>query len=77
MDSKISLSKDPQNIMNRKEFYILAIITFMTVVAWIIFGVVHARNTSTVEVINTAEIVPLTPAFDSDIINQINNRENL
>ncbi|OGG08109.1 hypothetical protein A3D05_05215 [Candidatus Gottesmanbacteria bacterium RIFCSPHIGHO2_02_FULL_40_24] len=61
--------------MNRKELYILALITFMTVVVWIIFGISGARKISKVEDQTLKTIVPLTPTFDSDIINQLNRRE--
>ena len=61
--------------MNRKELYILALITFMTVVVWIIFGISCARKISKVEDQTLKTIVPLTPTFDSDIINQLNRRE--
>ena len=61
--------------MNRKELYFLALITFLTVVAWIVFGLVHAQNTSTVNDEDLRNIVPLTPYFDNDIINQLNNRK--
>lgn len=60
--------------MNRKELYIMAIITFFTVIAWIIFGLFHARNTSNVKDLDLGTITPLTATFDSDIINQLNNR---
>ncbi|OGG02278.1 hypothetical protein A2W14_00940 [Candidatus Gottesmanbacteria bacterium RBG_16_37_8] len=63
--------------MNRKEIYILAIITFMTVFAWITFGVIHAKNTSKIGGEEIKNITPLTPNFDSDIINQLNNRRDI
>lgn len=59
--------------MNRKELYILAIITFLTVSVWIMFGLYNAKKTTTIQ--NTdIKIVPLTPTFDNDIINQLNQR---
>ena len=60
--------------MNRKEIYLLAIITFLTVVAWIIFGIYHARKTSNVKELDIGKVAPLTATFDNDIINQLNNR---
>lgn len=60
--------------MNRKELYIMAIITFLTVLAWIIFGFNNANNTSTIDDTAIKNIVPLTPTFDSDIIKQLNER---
>jgi len=62
--------------MNRKEAYILAIITFLTVFAWIVFGIFHAKNTSVVKSEDIKKITPLTPKFDNDIINQLNSRRD-
>lgn len=61
--------------MNRKEIAILAIIIFLTVVAWVIFGVYNAKNTSTVTQKELRQVVPLTPNFDSDIIKKLKSRE--
>ena len=63
--------------MNRKEVYILAIITFLTVFAWIVFGIIYAKNTSSVGASDIKKITPLTPNFDSDIINQLNQRRDI
>lgn len=63
--------------MNLKELYIMAVITFLTVFAWIVFGFFHAKNTSTVNNSVKMDIVPLTPTFDNDIINQLNKRQRL
>ena len=52
----------------------MAIITFLTVLAWIIFGFNNANNTSTIDDTAIKNIVPLTPTFDSDIIKQLNER---
>mgnify|MGYP001594102133 CR=1 FL=1 len=61
--------------MNRKEIAILALIVFFTVIAWILFGIFHARSTSSVTSIQLKEVVPLTPTFDNDIIKQLIKRE--
>ena len=60
--------------MNRKELYILAIITFLTVCAWITFGFLHAKKTSTIDDKTLINIVPLTPTFDNEIIKQLEQR---
>lgn len=61
--------------MNRKEVTILALITFLTVIAWIAFGIYHARKTSTVSPVQLKEIEPLTPTFNNGIIEGLKNRE--
>ncbi|OGF98835.1 hypothetical protein A3D78_06035 [Candidatus Gottesmanbacteria bacterium RIFCSPHIGHO2_02_FULL_39_14] len=63
--------------MNRKEVYILAIITFLTVFAWVVFGIIHAKNTSAINASEIKKLAPLTPYFDSDIINQLNTRRDI
>lgn len=62
--------------MNRRELFIIAVITFFTVIAWISFGVFHARTSTTVTPIQKQEVVPLTPTFDNDIIRQLQTRED-
>ena len=61
--------------MNRKEVLILMCIIFATVIAWIVFGVYHARNMTVVTSEETHDIVPLTPTFDNDIIKSLSNRK--
>ncbi len=63
--------------MNRKELYILAVITFITVIVWVVLGIYHANKATTVTEIQLKEIEPLTPTFDDDIINKLKNRESL
>ena len=63
--------------MNRREVFMIAIITFFTVIAWIVFGVFHARTTSTISQKEKQEVVPLTPTFDNDIIRQLQAREEV
>lgn len=62
--------------MNHKELYIIAIIIFLTVIAWISFGIYHARTTSSISKVQLKEIIPLTPTFDNDIIRQLGSRED-
>ncbi len=61
--------------MNRKEGAIIMCILLATVIAWIVFGVFHARNVTIVTSEETKEIVPLTPTFDNDIIKSLSIRE--
>ncbi|KKS46068.1 hypothetical protein A3J20_00845 [Candidatus Gottesmanbacteria bacterium RIFCSPLOWO2_02_FULL_42_29] len=60
--------------MNRKELYLLAIIIFMTVVAWVSFGIFHARNKTSEYRVKAKNIEPLNPVFDLDIIEQLKHR---
>lgn len=61
--------------MNRKEIVVLSLITFLTVTAWISFGVYYAKTSSTLSKSQLVKITPLTPTFDDDIIKKLNDRE--
>ncbi|MBI4990931.1 hypothetical protein HZB96_02440 [Candidatus Gottesmanbacteria bacterium] len=61
--------------MNRKELTIITLVIFLTVIAWIAFGIYHARTASTVSQKELRQVVPLTPTFDNDIIRKLKGRE--
>lgn len=61
--------------MDRKEITILALIIFLSVVAWIAFGVYHAKTHLTISEKELRQVVPLTPTFDNDIIRKLKSRE--
>ncbi|OGG00237.1 hypothetical protein A2Y99_03460 [Candidatus Gottesmanbacteria bacterium RBG_13_37_7] len=61
--------------MNRKELAILALITLLTVIAWVSFDVYHARTISTITEEFKKPDPPLTPIFNSEIISKLKNRE--
>lgn len=51
--------------MTKKEWLIAAIITFMTILAWVIFDIIHAR--SQVEIAQQVQeiIQPISPDFNT------------
>ena len=61
--------------MNRKELTIIALIIFLSVIAWIIFGIYHAKNATTVSQKELKQVLPLTPNFDNEIIKKLKSRE--
>jgi len=61
--------------MNRKEFTIIAIIIFLSVVAWIAFDIASARSKSSATQKELRHVVPLTPTFNNDIIMKLKGRE--
>lgn len=61
--------------MNRKELAILAIIIFLSVVAWMIFGIFAAKNKTSITQKELKQVIPLTPTFDNDIIKTLKGRE--
>lgn len=54
--------------MNRKEVLIIAIATFITLVAWVFFDIIHTR--ANVEISTQLQEVtkPLDPNFDTEAI---------
>lgn len=54
--------------MTKKEILAIAIATFLTLVAWVLFDIIHTR--SSVEVPSELQEVtqPLNPDFDSEAI---------
>lgn len=52
--------------MNKKEIFWLALFTFLTVLAWIIFDVYHAMTTSTITPIQQKLIKPLSHDFKTE-----------
>ena len=61
--------------MNRKEIAIISAILFLTVIAWVIFGVRYAKSKSTISQKELQQIVPLTPSFYKDTIKKLKGRE--
>lgn len=54
--------------MRNKDIFFLSLLTFLTVVAWIGFDIYHAAVTSTISPILEKQIQPLTPKFDTEIV---------
>lgn len=61
--------------MNRKEVAILAMIIFLSVVAWIAFDIYHTNAKVTISPKELQQVVPLTPVFDNDILKGLKVRE--
>lgn len=62
--------------MNRKEVVILTLVIFLTVVALIVFGVYHARSATSISESDFEKVIPLTPTFDSQVIEMLKKRED-
>lgn len=63
--------------MSGKDLLILSILTFITVVAWIIFDVYHASTTSTITPLQKELIEPLKPTFDQETILKLRERKEI
>lgn len=57
--------------MNKKDLLILAIITLLTVISWIIYDVYHAATTSTITKVEEDLTAPLDPHIDTDTVLKI------
>lgn len=54
--------------MKQRDFLFIAIFTFVTVLAWIIFTIYHTRVTSIIEPTLKEKIEPIEPRFDTQTI---------
>ena len=63
--------------MGSKDFLILAVLTFLTVVAWIISEAYHAAVTSTVTVVEKRLMEPLQPTFNQQVIKALKETNEL
>ena len=62
-------------MFKRRDVIVTLWMTFLTVVAWIGFGIYHIWTTSTINEIDVSAISPIEPNFDMGIINALKNRE--
>jgi hypothetical protein len=54
--------------MNGRQFLVVMIITFITVIVWVVFDILHSRSTikPTQETVNLVK--PISPDFDIDAL---------
>jgi hypothetical protein len=64
-------------MFKRKDVIVTLWMTFLTVVAWIGFGIYHIWTTSTISEIDISAISPINPNFDTSVINSLKSRENV
>ncbi len=50
--------------MTRKEFLIIAVATFITVISWVVFDILHKRSQVEISPKTQEVIEPLDPNFD-------------
>lgn len=72
--SKHTFIDQKTNRMKIRDLLIIAMVTFLTVLAWIVFAVYHQFMTSTLTTVQIEESAPLTPKFDEAILKQLENR---
>jgi hypothetical protein len=60
--------------MDKKNILVLSIFTFITALGWIVFDIYHAATVSTITKNVEEQLVPITPAFETSVIDKLNNR---
>lgn len=50
--------------MNRKEFLVVAIATLITIIAWVVFDIIHKRATVSLSPNVQENIKPIDPNFN-------------
>ncbi len=61
--------------MKRKDILVILIPTFIFVVFWVIFSIHHALNTPTISENINMQITPISPTFDTKVIDSLKKRE--
>ncbi len=57
--------------MNKKQGLIIAIATFITVIAWVVFDILHTRTQTEISPELTEVIEPLDPNFDLSALDNL------
>lgn len=55
----------------KKEWLIAAILTFITVVAWVVFDILHARTQVEIPPKTQELIEPINPEFDTSVLEEV------
>lgn len=63
--------------MNNRDFFIISLLTFITVLVWIFFDAYHVFSTSTIPPDLKMQLLPLDPKIPLDQIQNLKNRPEL
>lgn len=55
--------------MDKKSIFVISIATLFTIIAWVVFDIIHARATVEIAPEIQEVIEPINPNFDSEAIN--------
>ncbi len=61
--------------MKSKDWLILSIITFLTVLSWTVYDVYHTVVTSTITPVDKELVKPISPEFDGGILFNLQQKE--
>lgn len=54
--------------MTRKEWLVAAILTFATILAWVVFDIVHSRSQVEIPSRTQETIEPISPDFNTGVL---------
>lgn len=63
--------------MKQKDILIIIILFFIFIIAWIGGGIYHSAVNSTISEETNEEISPITPAFDTKVIDKLKKRQKI
>jgi hypothetical protein len=63
--------------MKKNDILLILVPSFIFVLAWIGFSIYHNIVTSTISEPLNMQIMPITPTFDTSVIDGLKNRENV
>lgn len=63
--------------MKQRDIITILIPSFILILAWIIFSVYHSSATSTIPSVVNIQILPIKPAFDTDAISKLKQRQKV
>ena len=61
--------------MNSRDALLLSILTFVTALGWLVLDVYHASIDSTISPEVEAQLSPVTPTFEKDVVQSLKSRE--
>lgn len=57
--------------MDKKSLFIIATITLITIIGWVVFNVIHARAKTEIPPETQKLIEPINPTFDQETIKSL------
>lgn len=54
--------------MTRKEWLVAAIVTFITILAWVVFDIVHTRSQVEIPTKIQEALEPISPNFNTQVL---------
>lgn len=57
--------------MNRKEWLIAAVLTFITIVSWVVFDIIHKQQEVEIPTEVQEVLEPIAPNFDTGVVESL------